>query len=146
MADAKNKTIPTAADVLEFVARLEDTQQRRDSEALIELMQRVSNQPPVLWGPAIIGFGSYHYAYESGREGDMPRIAFSPRKGKLTLYLIDDPAQYTDLLGRLGKHKTSKACLYITRLSDVDMTTLEELMRAAYQDSLKKFPDESKGA
>lgn len=135
MSNAKIQTVPTTADVLEFLARVEDDQQRRDSEALIEMMGKISGQPPVLWGPAIIGFGSYHYKYESGREGDMPLIAFSPRKGKLTLYIINDATNYSDFLGRLGKHKTSKACLYITKLADVDMQVLEALIEAAYKDS-----------
>lgn len=135
MSNAKIQTVPTAADVLEFLARVEDDQQRRDSEALIEMMGKISGQPPVLWGPAIIGFGSYHYKYESGREGDMPQIAFSPRKGKLTLYIINNAANYSDFLDRLGKHKTSKACLYITRLADVDAQVLEALIGAAYKDS-----------
>lgn len=137
MGNAKIQTVPTTADVLEFLARLDDDQQRRDSESLIEIMHGVSGQPPVMWGPAIIGFGSYHYKYESGREGDMPRIAFSPRKGKLTLYVISDASKYADLLARLGKHKTSKACLYITKLADVDLKVLGQLVKKAYEDSPK---------
>ena len=134
MSNAKMKTVPTTADVLEFLARLDDSQQRQDSETLIEVMQKVSGKPPVMWGPAIIGFDSYHYKYETGREGDMPIIAFSPRKGKLTLYIINETTKYSGYLERLGQHKTSKACLYITRLADVDMTVLEELIAAAYKD------------
>lgn len=137
MTNAKIQTVPTAADVLEFLARVEDDQQRRDSETLVELMSKVSGEPPVLWGPAIIGFGSYHYKYDSGREGDMPLIAFSPRKGKLTLYIINEATHYTDFLDRLGKHKTSKACLYINKLADVDMKVLEALVEAAYNDAPK---------
>lgn len=137
MSNAKIQTVPTTADVLEFLARLDDDQQRRDSETLVEIMHSVSGQPPVMWGPAIIGFGSYHYKYESGREGDMPRIAFSPRKGKLTLYIISDASKYADLLSRLGKHKTSKACLYITKLADVDLKVFGQLVKKAYEDSLK---------
>ncbi len=135
MTNAKIQTVPTATDVLEFLARVENDQQRRDSETLVEIMSKVSGEPPVLWGPAIIGFGSYHYKYETGREGDMPQIAFSPRKGKLTLYIINDAAKYSDFLERLGKHKISKACLYITKLADVDMKVLEALIEAAYKDS-----------
>ncbi len=137
MTNAKIQTVPTAADVLEFLARVEDDQQRRDSEVLIEMMGTMSGQPPVLWGPAIIGFGATHYKYESGREGDMPLIAFSPRKGKLTLYVMNYTADYSNFLERLGKHKTSKACLYINKLADVDMSVLEELVKAAYKDALK---------
>lgn len=137
MTNAKIKTVPTSSDMLEFLARIEDDQQRRDSEALIEIMSKISGEPPVLWGPAIIGFGSYHYTYESGREGDMPLIAFSPRKGKLTLYILNDATKYVDLLARLGKHKTSKACLYINKLADIDMSVLEELLVATHKDALK---------
>lgn len=137
MANAKMKTVPTSADVREFLARIEDDQQRLDSEKLVELMHDVSGKPPVLWGPSIIGFDSYHYAYESGREGDMPRIAFSPRKGKLTLYVLDEVDKYAATLEKLGKHKTSKACLYITKLADVDMSVLEALIKTAYKDSFK---------
>ncbi len=135
--NANIKTVPTAADVLEFLARLEDGQQRQDSEVLIEIMSKVSGRPPVMWGPAIIGFGLYHYKYDSGREGDMPQIAYSPSKGKLTLYVINDTSKYADLLGLLGKYKTSKACLYINKLADVDLDVLEELVKKAYDDSPK---------
>lgn len=135
MANAKIKTIPTTVDVVKFLADIDDSQQRQDSEKLIEVMAKVSNEPPVLWGSAIIGFDSYHYVYDSGREGDTPRIAFSPRKGKLTLYVLDEVSKYSAILEKLGKHKTSKACLYVTRLSDVDMNVLEELIATAYKDS-----------
>lgn len=134
MSATQMKTVPTDADVLEFIARLDKDQQRRDSETLIGLMQKISGQPPVLWGPAIIGFGEYHYVYATGREGDMPRIAFSPRKGKLVLYSMNDMAKYASVCERLGKHTTSKACLYITKLADVDMDVLEELINALYED------------
>ena len=135
MSNAKIQTVPTTADVLEFLAQLESNQQRHDSEMLIKLMHKISDEPPVMWGPAIIGFGSYRYKYESGREGDMPIIAFSPRKGKLTLYITDDATRYPDIRERLGKHKISKVCLYITKLADVDLKVLEELIQTAYADA-----------
>lgn len=134
MSKAKIQTIPTTVDVAEFLAQLEDEQQLDDSKTLIRLMHHVSGKAAVMWGPAIIGFDSYHYKYESGREGDMPRIAFAPRKGKLVLYIIDDATKYSDILERLGKHKTSKACIYINKLTDVDMKVLEELIETAYKD------------
>lgn len=134
MTNAKIKTVPTTADVADFLANLSDAQQQRDSQTLIDIMQHISDEPPVLWGPAIIGFGSYHYRYATGREGDMPRIAFSPRKGKLVLYVINYIDRYGTLLDQLGKHKTSKACLYITRLSDIDLAVLTKLIETAYQD------------
>lgn len=138
MSNAKIQTIPTGADVQEFLARLDDEQQRHDSETLIEIMYETSTELPVMWGPAIIGFGSYHYVYDSGREGDMPLIAFSPRKGKLSLYITDDAEKYKDIRERLGKHKTAKACLYINKLADVDLDVLKELIAAAYKDAANK--------
>lgn len=120
---------------MEFIGQLEDVQQQRDSETLVNVMQAISGKPPVLWGPAIIGFGMYHYKYASGREGDMPRIAFSPRKGKLVLYITNDATKYADIRERLGTHTTSKACLYITKLADVEVSVLRELIAAAYNDA-----------
>ena len=137
MSHAHNKTVPTTADVLDFVAQLQDDQQRQDSEVLMSLMSKISGKPPVMWGSAIIGFGRYHYTYATGREGDMPIIAFSPRKGKLVLYVMNQAANYSEILGRLGRHETSKACLYITKLADVDLAVLEELIGAAYADGVK---------
>ncbi len=139
MNKAQNQTVPTTVDVLDFLAQLDDDSQRNDSHALIELMQRISGEAPVMWGPAIIGFGSYHYKYQSGREGDMPLIAFSPRKGKLVLYVVDDLMQYESIREHLGKHKISKACLYINKLADVDMKVLEVLVDAAYKDATKRI-------
>lgn len=135
MSKANIQTVPTTADVQEFLAQLDDDTQRRDSHTLISLMHKASNKPPVMWGPSIIGFGTYHYKYASGREGDMPEIAFSPRKGKLVLYLTNDAASYLPIRERLGKHKVSKACLYINTLSDVDMHVLDELITVAYKDT-----------
>lgn len=134
MGKAQIQTVPTDSDVAEFLARITDDQERRDSETLIEMMQKISGKPPVMWGPAIIGFGSHHYKYASGREGDMPEIGFSPRKGKLSLYILDDAAKYPEIRKRLGKYTSSKACLYIKKLSDVDIKVLEELITAAYRD------------
>lgn len=136
MADT-NKTIPTTADVADFLATLDDIEQQKDSKTLIEMMQEISAEPPVMWGPSIIGFGTYHYVYASGREGDMPLIAFSPRKGKLTLYVMEDASKHEDIRDRLGKHKVSKACIYINKLTDVDMNVLHELIAVSYQDAIK---------
>lgn len=139
MPSEQNKTIPTTQDVLDFLANLEDEQQQKDSQILITIMQRISGKPPVMWGPSIIGFGIYHYKYESGREGDMPEIAFSPRKGKLTLYVTYNAEKYADIRARLGKHKTSKACIYINKLSDVDINVLEDLIHMAHNDTARVF-------
>lgn len=134
-----NKTTPTNGTVESFLASVASDEQRRDSEMLVKMMQAISGQPAVMWGPSIIGFGSYHYTYASGREGDMPLIAFSPRKGKLVLYVLDDATKYADILARLGKHKTSKACLYINKLADIDVAVLEELIGEAYRDAATRL-------
>src|SRR3954447_6966158 len=125
---AENKTRATAASVDDFLDRIEDPQRRDDARKLRALMERVSGEPAAMWGPSIVGFGAYHYKYESGREGDMCRIGFSPRAGEFALYggFLRSP----DLLARLGRHKTGKGCLYLKRLADVDEAVLEEMARA----------------
>lgn len=125
-----NKTQPTDAAVADFIAALPDAVRRDDCNALIDTMRRASGKPPRMWGPAIVGFGNYHYRYESGRSGEMPQVAFSPRKGDLTLYLMPgfEQQQAQALLARLGKHKVGKSCLYIKRLADVDRGVLDELI------------------
>ena len=133
MSNAKMKTVPTTADVLEFLARLDDSQQRQDSETLIEVMQKVSGKPPVMWGPAIIGFDSYHYKYETGREGDMPLLGFSPRKARLTIYFSEGFDRYGDQLARLGKHSSSVSCLYATKLADLDLDVLREMLETSHR-------------
>lgn len=137
MANTANKTQETDADVAAFIASLTDAGQRADSDALIALMSRVSGHPPRMWGPSIIGFGSYHYVYDSGREGDSLRIGFSPRKGKLALYGY---ASQLDAMDGLGKHSSAKACLYIKRLDDVDVTVLERVTAAAWASMAARYP------
>jgi hypothetical protein len=126
---AENKTRKTAVSVDDFLDAVPDPQRRADGKILRALMERVSGEPPAMWGPSIIGFGSYHYKYESGREGDMCRIGFSPRANALVLYggFLRSP----DLLARLGRHRTGKGCLYIKRLGDVDEAVLEQMTAAA---------------
>jgi hypothetical protein len=125
-----NKTRPTDASVAAFVAGLADERQRADSERLIALMSKVTGEPAIMWGPSIIGFGSYHYRYASGREGDTPLVGFSPRKTALTLYASAGEDERADLLARLGPHKVGKSCVYVKRLSDVDEQVLADLVRA----------------
>lgn len=132
-ASSANKTQPTAVPVEEFVAGVEHPVRRSDAEALLEMFTRVTGEEPVMWGPSIIGFGQYHYVYDSGREGDAPAVGFSPRKANLTLYVLSDHPDQADLLARLGKHRTSVACLYINKLSDVDLDVLEQLIQTAYR-------------
>jgi hypothetical protein len=131
MADPK--TQPTDRSVTKFLNSLADDQKRQDCFALVELMRQVAKAEPRMWGSSIVGFGSYHYKYASGREGDMPLVGFSPRKQNLTLYIMGGVEQYDALLRTLGKHTTGKACLYIKRLDDVDRPTLKKLVRQSVQ-------------
>src|SRR3954470_20439039 len=126
---AENKTKATTASVDDFLDAVPDPQRRADGKALRALMERVSGEPAAMWGPSIVGFGTYHYKYESGREGDTCRIGFSPRASELVLYggFLRSP----ELLARLRQHKAGKGCLYLKRLSDVDETVLEAMVVAA---------------
>jgi hypothetical protein len=128
---AKTKT--TEVDATDFLATVTNETRRADALAVMKLMQKVTRKRPRMWGPAIIGFDQYHYKYDSGHEGDICMIGLSPRAQALTLYVLHDYPQKDALLAQLGKHKTGKGCLYINKLSDVDMQVLEELIRAAYQ-------------
>jgi len=129
---AENKTQATAVPVDAFLDAVPDPQRRADGKALRAMMERVSGEPAVMWGPSIIGFGHHHYKYESGREGDMCRIGFSPRARELVLYggFLRQPER----LARLGKYKAGKGCLYIRRLADVDMAELEAIAAAAWSE------------
>ena len=122
------KTKLTDAAVESFLDTVEPAAKREDARAVCDLMAKVSGEPPKMWGPSIIGFGSYHYRYETGHEGDMCRIGFSPRKAALTLYVNKSFEGADEVLARLGKHTASKACLYIKKLADVDARVLEELV------------------
>ena len=128
---AETKTKPTNVDVGDFVASVDKPGRRADARTLVELMARVTGEPATMWGPSIIGFGRYHYRYASGHEGDAARVGFSPRSAHLVLYVGGFP-DYELLLGRLGKHKRSKACLYLNKLADVDPGVLEEIVRRTY--------------
>lgn len=126
---AELKTKPTNEDVDAFINSIADAQKRQDSQAILALMQEVTGAEPQMWGDSIVGFGSYHYKYASGREGDWFLTGFAPRKQNLTLYIMAGFEQYDTLLARLGKYKTGKSCLYLKRLADVDPDTLRELVR-----------------
>jgi len=125
---ADNKTKPTKLSVTAFIDALGDTVRRADAKALAKLMQNAAGEEPRMWGPSIIGFGSCHYKYESGREGDMPMIAFSPRKAATVLYGLTGFDEAKVLLAKLGKHSTGKGCLYIKKLADVEQPILENLI------------------
>lgn len=129
---AENKTRPTDTPVSEFLDNVDHKTRRQDSFELLEMMEEITGEKPVLWGTSIVGFGSHHYRYESGREGDMPLIGFSPRKSSMTLYIMPGFDDYDDLLSKLGKHKIGKACLYINKLADVDDEVLRRLIRRSY--------------
>ncbi len=131
MSDLKTK--PTGADVEAFLAAIEDERKQADCREISSLMEDVTGEPAVLWGPSILGFGSYHYRYESGREGDWMLAGFAPRKRELTLYIMAGFDGYEDLMARLGKFKTGKSCLYIKRLDDIDRDVLRELVTASVE-------------
>ena len=133
---AEIKTKPTSANVEDFINNVKDEQKRKDSLVLLEMMKKATGEEPKMWGPAIIGFGSYHYKYESGREGDMPQLAFSPRKQNITLYIGVDDNSDNPLLKKLGKYTTSKVCLYIKKLADVDRNVLHELIADSFKRAL----------
>ena len=128
---AEIKTKPTAVSVEAFLEAVEHHVRRADGKAVCAMLARVTGEPAVMWGPSIVGFGSYHYRYDSGHEGDMPRVGFSPRSANLVLYVGGFP-EYDALLGKLGKHRRSKACLYVKKLADVDLGVLEEIARRTY--------------
>lgn len=125
---AENKTQKTTASVSDFLNTLPDEKKRQDSFALLELITQVSGSEGAMWGPAIIGFGDMHYKSESGREGEWFKVGFSPRKQNLTLYISGGMTNYADLLAQLGKHKTTGGCLYINKLSDVNLDILKEII------------------
>jgi hypothetical protein len=122
---ADNKTKPTKISVAAFIDSITDQSRRADAKALVKLMQKASGEKPTMWGPSIIGFGSHHYVYDSGREGDMPVVAFSPRKAATVLYGWSSAEA---LLPKIGKHTRGKGCLYIKRLADVDQKVLEAMV------------------
>ena len=128
---SENKTKLTEASVDAYLSAIEDAARRSDCQALSVLMERVTGEPPRMWGTSIVGFGSYHYKYASGREGDSCLVGFSSRKGDITIYLDCDLAGKPGLLSKLGRHKIGKGCLYIHRMADVDQAVLAELISTA---------------
>jgi hypothetical protein len=129
---AENKTRPTRQDVVDFLNGVDHKTRRQDGFALLDIMKDVTGEEPVMWGSSIVGFGSYHYKYESGREGDMPLVGFSPRKQSMTLYIMPGFDDYEEMLDDLGKHRTGKSCLYVNKLADVDEQVLRRLIKRAY--------------
>lgn len=137
---AENKTKPTKSSVVAFIEALTDQTRRSDAKALMKLMQSATTEKPKMWGPSIIGFGSYHYKYDSGREGDMPLIAFSPRKAATVLYNVGGFSGSEALRVKLGKHTTGKGCLYIKKLADVDQQLLKTLVLKSVDAMRARYP------
>jgi len=142
---AEMKTVKNDNSVENFLNKVDDENKREDSIKILQIMQEVTGEEPKMWGDSIIGFGEYHYRYASGREGNAPLVGFSPRKQNLTLYLMGcyinpDDKQYDQLFQQLGKHKTGKSCLYVNKLSDVDISVLEQLITRSFEDMQKHYP------
>lgn len=135
------KTRPTGAAVGEFIDTVDDPTRREDTRTACRMMAEITGQPPEMWGPAIIGFGSYRYTYDSGRSGEWMRIGLSPRKQNLTLYIVDGFDAYESIRSRLGKHSVGKSCLYVKRLADIDMDALRELVAASWSHVGSMHPD-----
>jgi hypothetical protein len=138
MPEAKTK--PTQVSVTEHLARIEDPVRKADCETLVKLMRRITRQEPRLWGPTIVGFGSYRYTYESGHSGESCVTGFASRKGDISIYLVAASPDQPELLSRLGKHKMGKACLYIKRLADVDLNVLECVVAGSVAEVKRRYP------
>ena len=137
---AKMKTTPTDASVDAYIDAVEDAQKREDCRAVAAMMAEATGAPARMWGSSIVGFGSYHYRYESGREGDIMETGFAARKRALTLYVMAGFSEYGDLLAKLGKHKTGKSCLYVKRLADVDQDVLREMVERSVAWIRARYP------
>jgi hypothetical protein len=137
MAEAKTKVNQASVD--DFLTKTDDDT-RKDCYTIIGLMEKVTGEKAKMWGPAIIGFSQYHYKYESGREGDMCKVGFSPRKANLTLYVMAGAEGQSELLAQLGKHKTGKGCLYIKKVSDIKLEVLEAIVKNTIKHVDEKHP------
>lgn len=135
-----NKTQPTDVLVNDFLNAVEHPVRRADGLQLDALFRRVTGWQPVMWGPTIVGYGQYHYTYDSGRQGDFLACGFSPRKANLSIYVMPGYTDFSPILSRLGKHKTGKACLYVNKLADIDMGVLAELVTAGLDDLRTRWP------
>ncbi|MBN2503462.1 MAG: DUF1801 domain-containing protein [Anaerolineales bacterium] len=137
---AELKTQQNDASVEEFLNAVKNESKRADSYRILELMREVTGEEPTMWGTSIVGYGSYHYKYASGREGDWFLAGFSPRKQNLTLYIMAGFDEYDDLMSKLGKHKTGKSCLYINKLADIDEQILRELVKKSIEYMKTAYP------
>jgi hypothetical protein len=136
---AENKTRATASSVEAFLDRIPNASRRQDAYTVLRMLKGITRQPPKMWGPSIVGFGSYHYLYESGREGDAPLLGFSPRKPELVIYLSCGLADET-LKKKLGKYKAGKSCLYVKKLDDIDRAVLRKLAVMSVASLRKRYP------
>lgn len=136
----EQKTKETDADVVQFIETVENPQKRQDAYKLLELFEQTSGFPPKMWGASIIGFGSYHYVYETGHEGDAPLVGFSPRKAKISLYFATGDEEREPLLEKLGKHTSGKACVYINKTEDIDLDVLQQLINQSIDFLQKLYP------
>ena len=136
---ANNKTVPSKEDVYTFIDAVEHPRRKRDAQALCAMMETLTGEKPVMWGESLIGFGQYHYQYESGREGDFFLTGFAPRKTNMVVYIMPGFEPYKDLTDKLGKYKTGRSCLYINKLEDVDMKVLEKLIKKSVADMKKMY-------
>jgi len=137
---AKNKTAETEVSVTDFINAVPDEKKQNDAFRIVDMMKNVSGYEPKMWGPSIIGFGSYHYKYESGHEGDAPLVGFSPRKAAISLYIGIPADQREQLLQRFGKHKSSKGCIYINKLDDIDIDVFKEMIVIGVDNMKDKYP------
>ena len=139
---SKNKTVATDVEVEEYLSQVEPERRRKDAQRLDQIFREVSGFAPRMWGPSIVGYGRYHYRYESGREGDFLATGFAPRKANLVIYIMPGYTDFGDILARLGKHKIGKSCLYINKLDDIDLDVLKELIAAGIEDLGRHWPVE----
>ncbi|WP_133485847.1 DUF1801 domain-containing protein [Aliiroseovarius marinus] len=137
---SQNKTVPTDQSVQSFITAVEPAAKRDDAQVLDRLFREVTGFQPIMWGPSIIGYGQYHYVYDSGRQGDFLATGFSPRKTRHSIYIMPGYADFGDILARLGKHKMGKSCLYVNKLADIDLDVLAELIRAGLADLNQIWP------
>lgn len=136
---SQNKTKPTELHADDFLASIDDDERRADCQAIRQVMERVTGEPAVMWGSSIVGFGTYHYRYESGREGDWALTGFSPRKKDTSVYLMASGPDQAGLLDQLGRHKMGKSCLYIRKLSDIDLGVLEKLITGSVNEVRRRY-------
>jgi hypothetical protein len=141
---AKIKTTETSKSVTDFINSVSDEIKRKDSFQIIDIMQKQTGFEPKMWGPSIIGFGNYHYKYESGHEGDMPLAAFSPRSTAIVFYFSEEFENKEELLQRLGKHKTGKVCVYIKRIDDIDVSVLKKMISNSVKHTKSRYPNNAK--